>query len=78
MSRSSTLLSGRVLLGLSGRFQRDLSEVNSLATLYFVVIPAYDTYASTKIMSSRPIEWILDGVQGFSEFTTAYVPSCDI
>ena len=42
-------------------------------SLYFVVLSAYDDYASTSPTTSGPIEWILGGVQGSSRITLSTI-----
>ena len=49
----------------------------SLLSLYFVVLSAYDGYASTIFTTSGPIEWILGGVQCIFKNHFEYDSACD-
>ena len=51
--------------------------LSSLLSLYFVVLSAYDGYASTIFTTSGPIEWILGGVQGIFKNHSEYDSPCD-
>ena len=48
-----------------------------LVSSYFVVLSAYDGYASTFFTTSGPIEWILGGVQGIFKNHSEHDSACD-
>ena len=84
LSRSCTLLRRLRLSGLSGGFQRELCTCPRqsfrslpLLSLYFVVLSAYDGYASTLFATSGPIESILGGVQGIFKNHSEHDSACD-
>ena len=52
-------------------------SLTTLLSLYFVVLSAYDGYASTFFTTLGPIEWILGGVQGIFKNHSEYDSACD-
>ena len=50
--------------------------ITFLVSSYFVVLTAYDSYASTFSTTSGPIERTLGGVQGFFTNPSSYDSAC--
>ena len=62
----------RALTGVVHQHTERISFV-CLSSLYFVLPSVHTAYASSRITSSRPIEWALDGVLGFFDYVSSSV-----